>query len=121
MKIFRCDTCNKETDLAENWLSIEGEIYNGLKHGRLIKSNSFLHFCSRNCFEERFFLLPNFDLFEKEIRGFQYALNLNADLTDLEKRKAFFKYFDTVYNKDAFKLIKNELNELINHYFPIED
>ena len=119
MQIFRCDTCNKETDSPENWLSIKGEIKNGLEHRRLINSNSFLHFCSRNCFEERFFMLPKFELFEKEIRGFSHALKL-TDLTDLEKRKAFIKYFYTVYNKDAFKLIKNELNELINYYFPIE-
>ena len=121
MIICKCDNCGKEHEHYEpdNWLNINGEIQNNLKYRAVVSVSRNLHFCSRNCIERYLFMYPNLDLFEKEIKGFKFAID-KTDLTDREKRELFIKYFENNYNKDKLKPISEELNDLLSCYFPIE-
>ena len=120
MIIYKCDTCEKseKNTVPDNWLNINGSIRNNLKYRSIISCSLNLHFCSRNCFEHYFFLAPNIDWFDREMRGFKNTI-AKTNLTDLEKRTAFFEYYKENYDLEKTKILKNDINSLIDFYFPL--
>lgn len=55
-----CGNTHRATDggdMPKRWISINGNIKNGLSDARLIEGNGLIHFCSRECLE--FYLFKN--------------------------------------------------------------
>jgi hypothetical protein len=65
MLVYKCDgklystgiKCENEVqnELPERWLSINGQIKNGLHDAHYIECNGLRHFCSRRCLENFLF------------------------------------------------------------------
>jgi hypothetical protein len=122
MIIYKCNSCNNswENHKPDDWLNIQGSIENNLKNRAIISTGKTeLHFCSRKCFDSYFFLYPDIKYFDKETEGFEAGIE-KANLSKLDNRRAFIEYFKGKYDIEKLKPLEEDLNYLLDHYFPLE-
>lgn len=119
MIIYKCDTCGNTCDREEpqNWLEITGHIKNNLRNRSLIEANTQFHFCSRDCFEKRFFNSPTINLYYAEMKAFSEALK-QSNLDLMQKRELYFNYFKENHDLKVSENIKDDINFHINQFFP---
>ena len=120
MIIYKCDSCENTHKYSkpERWLEINGQIQNNLPNNRIISCYVPLYFCSRDCFERYFFMTANVEVYRKDIEGYKAAID-TTEKTDTEKRTLFMQYFKAKYDLKKLEPIKDDINGLIDYYFPI--